>query len=100
MHLHDLVIAAPTILRYALPWVKEGVTHLYHKHVVHGGIHYASHRSHKVYGLLHRLPWLVDVAIVTLMVAFAPVVEHAADSIVEHVDHHVESKEHVVTATE
>src|SRR6516165_194811 len=84
MHLHDLVIAAPTILRYALPWVKEGVTHLYHKHVVHGGIHYASHRSHKVYGLLHRLPWLVDVAIVTLMVAFAPVVEHAADSIVEH----------------
>ena len=83
MHLHDLVIAAPTIFRYSMPWIKEVVTHVYHEHVVHGGIHAVSRRSHKVHGLLHRVPWLVDIVIVAAMVIASPFIDHAADGLLE-----------------
>ena len=83
MHTLDLIhnvlthaqIAVPTLVRMALPFVREAVGHCLHKGVHHSVGHGLAHRSHFVYKALGKAPWLLDVLIIGVMMTYGAATE-------------------------
>jgi hypothetical protein len=68
-------IAVPTIVRLALPFVRETVGHAIHKLTHHAVGHGLAHRSHFVHKVLAKHGWLLDALIIGVMMTYGAVTE-------------------------
>jgi hypothetical protein len=68
-------IAVPTLVRVALPFLRETVGHVIHKCTHHAIGHTVAHRSHFVHKALGKCPWLLDGLIIAVMLTYGTLTE-------------------------
>jgi hypothetical protein len=68
-------IVVPTLVRLALPFVREIIGHTIHKVTHHSVGHSLAHRSHFVHKALGKAPWILDALIIGVMMTYGAVTE-------------------------